>query len=397
MFSKEKLCEIYNNEQVLMVLLSRLYFDKCTGKEVQDFIDGSNINWEFFRRLIKVHQVRPFIYHIIKSNALNADGLFLEKLKKDAVKVSIINLHQLRFLNGLLRELKHLGVKVIPYKGVLFGSRYYQSHSHRESSDVDLFVDKNDVKKIRAYFRSRHYIANEDVPDDYLNYMILFYRDISFKTPVDALNVSCTIEIQWKLVDGFVGKYADFDFFGNHLEDFDIGGNKLSGLTATHEFMCIISNHFYKEHFNRFKYVIDTACFLSKKDNEIDKAAIACLVKEYRFKNFFNGSVQCLEELLGIKYSDVNPRGESGQIILNNAISYPVKRNEKNDRIVFDLQDNYANKLILMLRRLLYFILPNYNDIVAFNRSALFLPVLFILKPIRLLSKYFDKHNIEDK
>lgn len=397
MFSKEKLSEIYNNEQVLMVLISRLYFNKQGIEEVQAFIDTATINWSLFYRLIKDHQVRSFIYTVVKTNNLKVDGAFLEKLKIDSVKINITNLHQLRSLTKLLDDFKNLGITVIPYKGVLFGTRYYQSCSMREGSDIDLLVDKSSVKQIRKYFHDQHYIVNEDIPDEYLNYMLLFYRDISFKTHADALNISCTIEIQWRLVDGFVGNYANFEVFAKHLEDVGIGGYKLQGLNATYDFICTISNHFFKEHFNRFKYVIDTACFLSEKNNEIDKDIIAGVVKKYQFTNFFNGSVQCLENLLGIKYDEVITDNRDYQILLNDVVSYPVKKNKKNDEIIFALQDNVINKLILIFRRLTYFILPSYNDIVDPRRRSLFLPALFVIKPVRLLYKYFDKHSFEGK
>lgn len=374
-----------------MVLISRLHFDKGTAAEVQKFIDGADVNWERFRRMIKAHQVRPFIYQLIKANGLRVPPPFLRALQNEVFKTGAAGLHQLRYLKSVIQDLGDLGIKVIPYKGVLFGARYYKSSTLRESTDIDLFVDKADVKEIRSYFHRHGYMVKEDVPDDFLNYFLLFYRDISFKTPPDALDISCTVEIQWRLVDGFVGNYAGFDFFSKHLEDVDAGGSKIPGLSTTDDFLCVISNHFFKEHLNRFKYVVDIACLLSLKQAEIDKAVVAEMVRRYRFSNFFNDSVQCIDDLLGVKYTGGDKCSRHYATILNNAVTYPVGRNKKNDRVVFDLQNSFADKMLLIARRLLYFMSPNYNDIAAFKGSALFLPFLFIAKPVRLVLNSFSK------
>lgn len=388
MLSKEELSRAYTPEQVLLVLLSRLYFGNEEAGDVQAFIDANRVDTELFYKLLKAHQVRPFVYHILKSNKLTVDNALLRILQRDTFRISASNLEQHNFLNHLLDDLAKKGVLVIPYKGVALASRYYESLSMREGSDIDLFTGKNSVRTIRQYFHDTGLVPNEDVPDGFLNYLLFFYRDISFKAPYRGLQRDYTVEIQWKLIDGFVGKYPDFEWFSKHLRNGSSAERSWPGLEVTFDFICLISNHFFKEHLNRFKYLVDIGCVLATHGDKMDRAAVAAVVEKYHYRNFFNEAVQCLDEILGIKYDETTMAATSSKILQDNLLSYPVKKSEKNDYVIFALQESFLRKVILLMRRCKYYILPNYNDISAFKMDAAFLPLLFLIKPFRLLRKH---------
>jgi hypothetical protein len=387
MLPPEKLTKQFIPEQVLLVLLARLYFKRADTATVQLFIDNARINWDLFYNLIKSHQVRPFVYSVITSHRLSTAPEFIAALKAQTQKISLACMHQLRYTQHLQQEAAALGICLIPYKGVVSGNRYYGDIHRRESTDIDFLVNKDDVEAIRKYLYEQHYTPQTDVPDDYISYMKLFHKDISFRTPPDALQISCSVEIQWRLVDRFDGRYPAYSFFADHLTDVAIGSKTIRALDPTYDFICVCSNHVFKEHFNKFKYVLDIACMIAQSNGEIDRQTVANVIENYRLTKFFNRSFGVLYDLLGIAYDNPPVENTNDEEALNDALAFPLKRKLNRDQTIYDLQTGTKDKIKLTATRLLFLVLPNYTDIATFRLPFKGLPLLIVARLFRLLFK----------
>ena len=59
-----------------------------------------------------------------------------------------------------------LGIEVIPYKGVVLSELYYGDIALRQSGDMDLFVRKQDVVRIKRAVRDLGYTPRLFIPAD---------------------------------------------------------------------------------------------------------------------------------------------------------------------------------------------------------------------------------------
>jgi len=398
MLTIARLKETCNNEQVLMILLSRLYFKTQSPGEVQDFIAKNTINWNLFYQVARAHQVASFIYQVVVSTNLQIDPACEKKLKQYTFHVSLNSLHQLKFVQHLQEELTRLGIQAIPYKGVCFASRYYQSMAQRESSDIDFLVGKDAIGNLRNYFHEKGYRAKQDVPADYLPYALTVFKELSFKTPADAMDINCSVEIQWKLLEGFVGDYLPFTALLPHVTTYTIAGYEQKGLTPTYDFLCIVSHHIIKDPLIRFKYLVDLACIASVGKDAIDHATVASVIKEYGYWKVFQESNTVIEDLLGIQVHPGTSMPLQHPQLLQHAIGFPLaerteSRNIQAMLLLARLQDGWRGNMKVKLRMLLYWILPNIDDINAFRLPVWCLPLLFVLRPFRLLYKYLFYKN----
>lgn len=403
MLSINQLAQKFSNEQILMIVISRIYFNTISKKETQDFINHNEIDWQQFYRIISVHSIRSFIYTIIINENIVIDNTVLEKLKEDLKTISLKNLHQLNYLNSIVNDLLNkTGSIVIPYKGVAFAATYYKSISQRESVDLDFFVDKKDVIKIKDYFQNNSFNSNATVPDDYIQYMIKNFRDITFQTRKDSLKINSGIEIHWELIPKNILQFPDFNFFSLHLEKSKKENELILKLPPTYDLLIIITNHFIKEQLTSFKYLIDIACILKEKGSEIKWETLIEISQKFHFKKINTACFNTLNDLIG--YNVQSFKNETiiirNDTLIINALSYPIKLDRKTPvsyfqylKCVYYYQDTLREKVNLILKTLKSLFIPNITDINTFKLSKKYLFVLYILRPFRLTMKFIgSKH-----
>ena len=91
---------------------------------------------------------------------------------KEAVQDNLVR--QLRYVAEFfqIRDwLEKEGIIVIPYKGFWLGEDIYGNLADRESGDIDLFIDWNELEKIKAIMTQKGYLLHEaltGLTDDYI-------------------------------------------------------------------------------------------------------------------------------------------------------------------------------------------------------------------------------------
>ncbi|MCD0486915.1 nucleotidyltransferase family protein [Pedobacter sp. MC2016-14] len=399
MLPTQTLLKKFGTEKTLVILISRVYFKTLSAVEVQNFIDVQKFDWELCYLFIRRHGIRTFIYHSIQASGMIMPEDFLKKLKGDLMALSMTNLHQQKYLVELVRELTAAGIPVIPYKGISFAKAYYKSPSMRESSDIDLMINRRSVKPALKYFKRKGmpFKSGWEIPDEWLPYYLKIAKDLELKTPAVNNAMKCTVEIQWKLTELHMGSFPEFDFFIQGLEKNEQlnKGNGYPRLQPAYDFLCMASNHFIREPLMRFKYVIDTACLLQTAGDSIDGVLIHKTLKKYGHQRIVNASLSAIEELLGISNAQLPFDNIPDNELSNVATAYPVVKNTEkgNEHYPFFLnfQDSSWNKMKAQLRTLYYYVVPTASDIRYFKLPAVALPLLFIFRPFRLFFKLFAK------
>ncbi|MBS1522339.1 MAG: nucleotidyltransferase family protein [Bacteroidetes bacterium] len=386
MITLKEIADTYSNEQLFLLLISRVYFATSSANDANDFIASNEIDWNLVKKIVKTHSIRPFVYHVIDQHKLNVPAAFKSNLKDDYQIALKKNMMEAVVAAKITNDLKELGVTVIGYKGPLLTSQYYENMALRESVDIDFIADKNDIAKIEDYLILCGYQAKETVPRSYLKLYLPFFRDIAYRIPAHNF----CIEIHWALLNRFAGRYPSYTFFKQHTISYHTKYGEFTTLSPVHDFLATVSNHFVKDMGTKFKYHIDIACMLSKHPDLLNDPVILETAKKYGFERKLKKGLCITKDLLNIDIPD-NYRTPLNAEDLAVALAYPIGilkfqfDNPEYMKRSLALQDNFRNKIRLLTISLLYFFFPSYIDINTFRLPVILYPILFILRPFRLI------------
>jgi len=389
MLNTQQLKSTFNNEQVLLLLLTRLYFSTADNAEVIDFITAHPINWQLFHQIAATHGVRSFIYYVIVHHGVNVDENLMVSLKKRYTNTRLRNFKQLQSATQLINIFKDRGITIIPYKGAIFSQAYYADLAQRESIDIDFLIDRKDITAVENYLIAENYKPITAVPRPFLNYYSRFFKDIVYqnKTAVNA-----AIEMHWRMVDRYAGNYPTYQFFYPHLVKYQNGGLNIDKLQPTYDFLAVASNHFVKDMGIKFKYLVDMACLVTKERESLDATIINSCAKKYGFEKKLNLGMEQMSQLLGINFLTVNQQALP-DALLKTPLQYPITLN----RFYIDeplfikramlLQDSFVSKIKFISRCFLYIFLPTYADINELKLPVYCLPLMIVIRPFRLIYK----------
>jgi hypothetical protein len=391
MLSLKELKAHYNNEQIVLVLLARTYFDELHKPDTIAFIADNTINWPYLMKITRAHGLRSFAYYVITHHQIVVDSVFLSKLKLHYEHTRMQNLRLAVQTSRLISAFKEKGITVIPYKGVLFAQNYYADIAIRESSDIDFLVEPRHVNQIENYFIDNGYTAKISVPKSFLSYYKRFFKDIVYVTPGPANKVS--VEIHWRLMERFSGAYPQFDFLLPHLKPSLIGAVAVTRLSPTYDLLAVASNHFVKDMSVKFKYLVDMAALIHKEKESLDETVIFKTANEYGFRNKMEMGLSLLNDLLGVTLLHNPKRRYNASKYIKIPLAFPLHLprlyiNEPEFiKRSMHLQDTFWLKIKLAFKLLLYVFLPTFEDINQSKLPAYLLPLLIISRPFRLFKQ----------
>jgi hypothetical protein len=338
--------------------------------------------------------VRSFIHVVLSTHSISVPAAVAARLKQRYLQVKFKNFEQVKAASELSACFAAQGITLIPYKGALFAEAYYTDWAARESVDVDFLIAEKDVKAIERYFADANYSKITGVPRPYLNYYVRYFKDLVYIKP----GGSFSLEMHWRLMERFSGRYPSFDFFAKGLQSYRAGSFPFIKLLPTYDFLAVVSNHFVKDMCIKFKYLIDVAVLLQKEQSVLNQDMIVQCAKNYKFEKRLMVGLKLVDELLGISFMP-----SRHQPVSDDMLQAPLSQQIQLKRLYINelsfikrclqLQDNFAEKVKFLLRSLAYGFLPTYADINELKLPPYLLPVLAICRPFRLLYKAFAKPN----
>lgn len=381
----------YTNEQVLVILLTRLYFDTQRIEEVRDFIDKESVDWSLFYKIISINDIRGFICEVINVSRLSIDQETHNTLKKDAMGINLVASNLAVLKGHLMTEFDKSGIKVVPYKGTTLAKRYYKSPLFRESSDIDFLVRKEDVPQLMECLYENGYESKYNISAHQMGFVIRFHRELSFQSPRNRLGISCSVELQWKLLDHYFGQFHQHDFFVQHLESYTANdGTSHIGLAPTYDFLAVASHHLIREPLFKFKNLIDLACMVHTSSSELDWEEIHLQFKLHKVSGLLGSGMSALEEIIGL---DV-PKQDTPvpDYHLFRATEVRSGRDFFFRKIkLINLKRSFPERLKFSLKARLSLLIPNLDDLSRTDAPAWTIPLIIPVKSFRFLYLYITK------
>ncbi len=218
-------------------------------------------DWDLLFRLSDQHGVTSLLYQSLESLTDLVPVATLASLRQAHER----NIHKSLFLTReLIRILDcvgELGIEVIPYKGVVLSELYYGDLALRQSGDMDLFVRKQDVIRIKTAVRDLGYTPRLFIPADAEPDYIASGYECTFDSPAGK-NL---LELQWALQPRFYA--VDFDMQGLFERSRNVTVADHVMKTPSHEdLLLILCVHAAKHVWGRLIWLCDIAQILKRED-----------------------------------------------------------------------------------------------------------------------------------
>jgi hypothetical protein len=171
------------------------------------------VEWEMVLRLADKHGTSCLLYqnllrleNMVPARMVPASVLAL--LRRSYEGNVFKSLFLTRELVRIVDCLKGFGIDAVPYKGVVMSEVYYGDMALRQSSDIDLFVRRRDVGRIKSALRDLEYTTRLVIPD----VVLADYIAAGYEWTFDSSAGPNLLEVQWALQPRFYA--VDFDMEG---------------------------------------------------------------------------------------------------------------------------------------------------------------------------------------
>ena len=215
------------------------------------------VQWDSLLRMADQHGTSSLLYQNLAriENAVPSAVLasLLQSYERNIRKTLFLTRELLRILDCL----DGLGIEVVAYKGIVLSEVYYGDMALRRSGDMDLFVRKEDVSRIKSAVRDLGYTPRVFIPENAERN----YIDSGYEWTFDSPAGKNLLELQWALQPRF------------YVVDFDMDGMFQRAVAATvarrrvktpspDDLLLILSLHAAKHVWGRLIWLCDIAQIL---------------------------------------------------------------------------------------------------------------------------------------
>jgi hypothetical protein len=224
-------------------------------------LSDNSVNWDFLLRLADQHGVTSLLYQSLEPLNGVVPAAILASLRQAYER----NIHKSLFLTRelirILDRLSELGIDVIPYKGVVLSELYYGDIALRQSGDMDLFVRKQDVGRIKRAVGDLGYTPRLPIPADAEQDYIASGYEFTFDSPA-GMNL---LELQWALQPRFYA--VDFDIQGLFERSRNVtAAGRVMKTPSPEDLLLILSVHAAKHVWGRLIWLNDIAQILKREN-----------------------------------------------------------------------------------------------------------------------------------
>jgi hypothetical protein len=212
------------------------------------------VEWETVLRLADEHGTSSLVYQNLSRLGDNVPPPVLASLRQSYER----NIHKSLFLSAelirILDCLDALGIEVVPYKGLVLSQAYYGDMAMRQSGDMDLFVRKPDVVRIKRAVRDLGYTPRVPIPADAEEDYIASGYECTFDSPVGR-NL---LELQWALQPRFYAVDFDMDGLFERAVSVAVAGRAVK-TPSPEDLLLVLSVHAAKHVWGRLIWLCDIA------------------------------------------------------------------------------------------------------------------------------------------
>jgi hypothetical protein len=237
-------------ENKLIVLCSRTNSNSEIKAKLDELIQ-KDLDWDYVINFVYKHRLAPLIYWNLKEFQFQIPNVVFNSLKENFNENAKNNLLMLGELLKLLNLFEEQGLNVIPYKGPLLAIHAYKNLSFRHFDDLDIFVDKIDVLKVKKILILNGYNPQFELQGIKERRFINSQREYKFMNPETKIS----IELHWQF-QGVSFSLPDDPLFGVDSKNTMISNKEVKSLSNENMLM-VLSIHASQHLWERLSWICD--------------------------------------------------------------------------------------------------------------------------------------------
>src|SRR3984885_2715606 len=219
------------------------------------------VEWATVLRLAEHHGTSALLYQNLSRLGSGVPPDVMVSLRERYEKNVRKSLFLARELMLILDRLDGLGIEVIPYKGIVLSEVYYGDMALRQAGDMDLFVRRNELSRIKDAVRELGYTPRANIPQEAeQNYLASGY-EWTFDSPAGK-NL---LELQWALQPRFYALDYDMDGLFERAVNATIAGRNIK-TPCPEDLLLVLSVHAAKHVWGRLIWLCDIAQIVKRQD-----------------------------------------------------------------------------------------------------------------------------------
>jgi hypothetical protein len=224
------------------------------------------VSWEAVLHLADQHGTSSLLYQSLSRLGDAVSSPVLATLRQRYETNVRKSLFLARELIRILDCLDALGIEVVPYKGFVMSEVYYGDMALRQSGDMDLFVRKQDVLRIKNAVRELGYTPRVPIPEDAEADYIASGYEWTFDSPAGK-NL---LELQWALQPRFYAVDFDMDGLFERAVEVNVAGRSVK-TPSPEDLLLVLAVHAAKHVWGRVIWLCDIAQILKRDDLNWDR------------------------------------------------------------------------------------------------------------------------------
>ena len=227
------------------------------------------VDWGMLLRLAENHGTSSLLYQSLLPLADMVPSSTLASLRQRYEGNVYKSLFLVRELIRIVERLEGLFIDAVPYKGVVMSEVYYGDMALRQSGDMDLFVRKRDVGRIKSALADVEYTTRLAIPDEVLEDYIAAGYEWTFDSPAGP-NL---LELQWALQPRFYAVDFDMDGLFERAVKVTVAGHCLKA-PSPEDLLLVLSVHAAKHVWGRLIWLCDIAQILKRENLDWDQVQV---------------------------------------------------------------------------------------------------------------------------
>lgn len=263
---------------------ARLLISLLRGDEAPDA--SGHADYGVLLKMASMNLVLPLLYRRSEKNKGVPDDVIavLSGAYHSTLQKNILHLKETM---KLVKSLRGAGIEAIPLKGSFAAEAVFKDLGVYPTSDIDLLVRPEDMKKAEARFRKEGYEKVEGISQKDL--MSSHYH-LAFQ------NSDYVVELHWNLAK----RYFDIppDFWWKERREVEFEGERISQLSAEKYLMYSIF-HLFMHGFLPLKFLVLVSGIIGRYKDEMDWAKLLDYAGKYKMSRLTIFTLKLAHELLG--------------------------------------------------------------------------------------------------
>jgi len=244
------LAEDIRPEAELLLCCASTHVDSERAKRITSLVQ-EGMNWSYLTWKAFQHGMMPLLYSHL--NALCPEAVppvVMYRLRGHFNNNARLNLLLMGELLNVLNTLSTHEISAIPYKGPVLAASVYGNLALRESGDLDIVVNEEDVLKTKELLLSRGYRPIRQAGRGQETVLPLC------QYPLHRDDSGVNLDIHWRLTPRYLTFPLDFQQLYGRLEPMSIGGQEIRTL-APEDLLLILCIHGSKHLWEQLRWICD--------------------------------------------------------------------------------------------------------------------------------------------